>query len=61
MRTMSREKRLAKVLELAKEMTNNYTWDKYCEMLDLCDDDIFYSDGDNNDFYIEDEHFIYND
>ena len=58
---MSREKRLIKALELAKEMTNNYTWDKYCELLDLCADDIFYSDGDNNDFYIEDEHFVYND
>ena len=56
---MSREERLKEAFELGKEMIKNYTFEKYCKLMDLCSDDIFYSDGDDNDFYIEDEHFIY--
>lgn len=56
---MDRNTRLQKVLELANDIRKNYTWDKYCKLIELCADDIFYSDGEENDFYIEDEHFYY--
>lgn len=61
MNETTREARLLKVYALANEICKNYTFEKYCDMLDLCKDDIFYSDGEDNDFYIEDEHFVYED
>lgn len=54
-----RDKRLHEAYELAKDMIKEYTFEKYCKLMELCGDDIFYSDGGNNDFYIEDDHFIY--
>lgn len=38
---MTREARLLKVYALANEICKNYTFEKYCDMLDLCKDDIF--------------------
>jgi hypothetical protein len=56
---MNREARLEKMFALAKELTKEYTYEKKREMTDLCQDDIFYSEGENNEFYIEDDFFIY--
>ena len=54
-----RDKRLQEVYKLAKDIIKEYTFEKYCKLIELCGDDIFYADGEDNDFYIEDDHFIY--
>jgi len=56
---MNREERLNKAYEIAIEISKNYSFKKYQELMDICGEDIFYSEGNDNDFYIEDDHFIY--
>lgn len=55
----SKEQRLELALNLAKELVKKYSRERYTILLDICKDDIFYCDGTENDFYIEDERFIY--
>lgn len=53
----SREQRLEMALELGAELIKSYSFEKYQRLMEICKHDIFYCDGENRDFYIEDEHF----
>lgn len=58
MLTITVEQR-AEVSKLALSLANNYTWDKYCQLTDLCiiyDIDMYETE---NGFGIEDEQFQY--
>lgn len=56
---MTREKRLEKAYKVAYELTKHYTFENYIKLMRLCQDDIFYCEGEDNDFYLEDDHFTF--
>lgn len=72
---MTKQKVIEQMVQIANELTKNYTWDKFNALLDLCSDwneeheeeYIFMCDhvseetGLTNGFYIEDDYWIISD
>ena len=70
---MTRDKMINNLMAMAKEMVKNYTWDKYCAIIDTCTDwnrdhedeeifvcDICEADGyEGNGIMVEDDYFLY--
>jgi len=55
-------KKLQSITKKANDLIKNYTFDKYCELYDMCAEaGLFWSektDGDTFEFWIEDSHWI---
>lgn len=56
---MTREERLEKALEVAEDLSRHYTHERYSMLLTICGDEVEFSEGNENDFYVEDERFHY--